>query len=136
MLDMGGYRFDSFSKCACGAITFYAKAIPFSCREENVHDYFGDATGELDLSEVEQLGDTDTCCHCADHCGLDLCACGSGLPADKCNCGTSLCGKPMQSFVYGYTRVRRNNTKSVFRVGEISESDLKLKYLGKYARQV
>lgn len=73
--------------CECGAITI-----------AGVNDNGEDFSSSVLCENVDMLPDlivvspgcihaVPVCNHCANHWGLDLCACGSGLSPDRCDCG-------------------------------------------------
>jgi len=95
----------SYSVCSCGAITLYtADGETYCCKRRNLRRFV-----DIDLRKVERLHSTVCCDHCANHYGLDLCACGSGEHYRKCKNGYAECGKPMQ--VLGeYYRVIANGS--------------------------
>lgn len=83
-----------YARCACGAITVMGGRSNVSFLPKN-RQYV--APG-LDLRKLHKLNTYCNCNHCVNHWGLDLCACGSGLPPDECDNGFEECGKPFQSF--------------------------------------
>ena len=86
----------SYSKCECGAITFYCDTgSAYSIQSKNKKKFFPN----LSLRGLTRFPQTFCCDHCVNHYGLDLCACGSGEPVGKCANGLPECGEPMQ--VYG-----------------------------------
>jgi len=66
-----------YSKCKCGAITFYAdnRSEAYSVFLKNRKKFFPDA----DLRTLKRLPESFCCDHCVNHYGVDLCDCGSGL---------------------------------------------------------
>ena len=100
------YNITGYSKCSCGAITFYIDGDTsngYSCRQSNVNKFFPN----LDLRTLRKgrLQESYSCNHCVNHYGLDLCGCGSGKPFGHCDSGLEECNRPMQ-VVGEYYRVR------------------------------
>lgn len=82
--------------CECGAVTMETDdGNTYSCKRRNLKTF----VPGMDLRKLTRLhAPTGSCDHCVNHYGMDLCACGSGLPPEKCDRHTRVCGKPMQKF--------------------------------------
>jgi len=84
---------ESYSKCECGAITFFmSNGESYSCKQKNIKKFFPNA----DLRSIERLPTSYCCDHCVNHYGLDLCGCGSGEDFGKCENDLDECKYPMQ----------------------------------------
>ncbi len=94
---------DGYSRCFCGAITFYSKdGKSVSCKENNLYKYFPETfvngiSLDVPPKNIKEYEETVCCDHCANHYGLDLCACGSGEHYSECKNGFDACGTPRQS---------------------------------------
>jgi hypothetical protein len=74
---------ESYSKCACGAITiFFTNGASNSMRPATAKNL------GIDLRHYKRLTPTCCCDHCVNHWGIDLCECGSGEKVGKCSCGS------------------------------------------------
>ena len=92
-----------YQKCTCGAITVYVDDVGYSCSMKNRERFFPG----MDLRKLRRLPETCCCNWCVNHWGLDLCACGSGLPYEECD-ELPVCGTPMQ-VLGGRTHVRADD---------------------------
>ena len=94
----------SYSVCKCGAITLYfADGTTNSCKRKNLKN-FG-----VSLKSIKKKEEQTWCCnHCANHYGIDICSCGSGMETEKCDCG---CGISMETYgeTYdGFSQILKN----------------------------
>lgn len=116
------YNIIGFSRCSCGAITFTTDdGKHYSCHEDNLARFLPD----LKMDELDEYPTTYMCDWCVNHHGLDLCACGSGLPFETCGGGFDCCGEPMQSLEHGYTSVRARDALGFAADGSIQDEALK-----------
>lgn len=79
---MNNATIESYTKCACGAIT-----LTF---DNGATNSMRPATAKklgIDLRHYKRYKPTYYCDHCVNHWGIDLCKCGSGKPVGKCKCG-------------------------------------------------
>lgn len=90
--------------CQCGAVTLVGYDVEtdehaeVSCAAENLEQLTGFSLEDIQTkSLLNTLDSYFQCNHCANHWGLDLCACGSGQPAGECDEHTDECGAPYQS---------------------------------------
>jgi hypothetical protein len=76
-------------KCACGAITITIEGVDYSMRPVSYKRLFN--------KTPPRKVDYNSCNHCANHWGVDLCGCGSGKLFGKCKNEMRECRHPMQS---------------------------------------
>jgi len=75
----------AISKCSCGAVTiWFDNGATNSMFQETFEQL------KLDIISAEQLPESYSCDHCANHWGIDLCECGSGERVGKCHCGSNI----------------------------------------------
>ena len=86
-------KLESYSRCSCGAVTVYADdGRSYSVDSRNRRRFLPG----VDLRKLRRMDSSYCCDRCANHYGLDLCACGSGEPFDECESGLPCCGEPSQ----------------------------------------
>lgn len=86
----------SLSHCRCKAITFHLTGgASFSAARSFINSRF---PGLLDALRNQGAPNpaTETCPHCAEHLGFDLCGCGSGQPFVTCPEYKEACKLPAQ----------------------------------------
>jgi len=89
--------FSDYSFCSCGALTIFERAggNGYSVLKKNRKRFLPG----LDLRKLRRLKDSYACNHCGNHFGLDICACGSGMPTTACEEGFPCCGEPSQELL-------------------------------------
>lgn len=78
--------------CQCGAITITTTEGSYSMSAKTFLEQYG--------FEIQNIPYSN-CDHCVNHWGIDLCACGSGLPVGECDEGHDVCGTPAQDINKG-----------------------------------
>lgn len=92
------YGIEDVNVCDCGAFTFGNFNGNVSVQPENAHKHLPLIPQEyFDILADKLVSNYRNCNHCANHWGLDLCACGSGEPYDKCSANNYSCGSPSQN---------------------------------------
>ena len=89
--------FTSLALCDCGAVTVEIDGKEYSMSTKTFNERYGIKI---------QPHTYKSCNYCINHWGVDLCACGSGLPYDKCDEGDEMCGQPMQVIDEGKTHTK------------------------------
>ena len=82
--------------CQCRAYTVTINGVGYSMPEEIFKEKFGD---------LEPENTVQSCNHCVNGWGIDLCACGSGEKYNECDGDFEECGTPMQSMEDGYDHI-------------------------------
>lgn len=87
---MNNATIESYTKCACGAITLTFDNGATNSMLPKTAKRLG-----IDLRHYKRYKPTYCCDHCVNHWGIDLCECGSGEEVGKCSCGSK---KPHDEF--------------------------------------
>lgn len=107
------YNITEISYCrSCNAYTVTINEESYSVHKDNFFKFFPEVDEKIFKKSIEKvIFNNYSCCNwCANHWGLDICACGSGEPFETCEeYDKMVCGKPMQE-IDKYTHVRGANS--------------------------
>lgn len=88
-------------ECKCSAITIYSDTDQISMSLETFQKEFPGLGVEPDCIIY------NSCNHCVNHWGVDLCECGSGGFPGECHCGSKIAYydiEPIKSFIWNWIK--------------------------------
>lgn len=89
------YYVTTIQDCQCGAVTVQYENGAYNSMRKSTFNRLKKEGVLVVNKDVVKLPTSYVCNHCSlNHCGIDLCECGSGKRVGKCNCGSN---KPFET---------------------------------------